>query len=73
MIGSTPCLEGLLLSILQLPLKQDSRACKKELRAVTNADMTEHEHYTDKFPKSTLDEAKLRIPDLNRLLEIFEG
>ena len=73
MVGSTPCLEGLLLSILGERASEQSTECKKTLRLRLGVDMTERDHYARHFPKMLLDQSRLRISELDRLLGFFEG
>lgn len=73
LVGSSPCLEGLLLTILGQRPPEQSSDCKRLLRQLLNADMTDREHYERNFPKLLLDGARLRIPELDRLLKFFEG
>lgn len=73
MIGSKPCLEGLLLSVLDQPIPASSGVCKKNLQRLTKADMTESRHYAPYFPKETFEQARLFLAELDILLRYFEG
>ena len=73
LIGSDPCLEGLLLEILQRPKGGNSEICKRNLRAITNASMTESVDYKKLFTKPILDGARTRINTLDTLITMFEG
>lgn len=72
MIGSTPCLEGLLLSILNKPLPTKSSVCKKNLQSFCKADMTEWRHYESHFPKEVFQKARQILTELDQLLIHFE-
>jgi hypothetical protein len=73
LIGSTPCLEGLLLKILQLPVPTSSLQCKLAMNQVLPADLTEISSYARHFPKALLQQARLgQAPELNVLLVLFE-
>lgn len=78
LIGSGPCLEGLLLSILEPTINYGSWSssnCKRHFqdtylrsdRTITDTDCKRL------FPKTTLDQAKVSIRALRRIIEIMEG
>jgi hypothetical protein len=73
MIGSIPCLEGLLLSVLSKPVPETSDICKKNLREYTKVDMTEWQHYAPHFSKEAFEEARKILTELDKLLKYFEG
>ena len=73
LIGSSPCLEGLLLAILELRVPDASAECKKTLRQHLGFDMTEREHYQTSFHRRAMESARQRIPELDCLLRLFEG
>lgn len=73
LIGSTPCIEGLLLQILSQPLHSTSLACKKKLQGLSGLAMTDRDHYAALFSCGVLMAARQRIPELNTLLNCFEG
>lgn len=73
LIGSTPCLEGLLLKILQLPVPATSPLCKLAMNRALQADLTEISSYAQHFPKPLLQRARLQqAPELNDLLGLFD-
>lgn len=73
LVGSSPCLEGMLLNILQQRVPEGSAECKRALQRLLGQDMTEREHYEQHFPTPVLESARQRIPELDRLLRFFEG
>lgn len=73
MVGSTPCLEGLLLSILGKRPPVQSADCKKAIQQSLGIDLMERQGYAGHFPKAVLDSARTTIPDLDQLLLFFEG
>jgi len=73
MIGSTPCFEGLLLSILEESPPARSPECKKVLQQLLGIDLTESQSYAKHFPKTRLDSARTKIRALDQLLNFFEG
>lgn len=73
LIGSRPCFEGFLLSILDERPAQTSMECKKAIQRLLNADLTASRTYEKHFPKSVLELARQRVLELNQLLRTFEG
>lgn len=73
MVGSRPCLEGLLLSILRKQPPEQSAACKKAISQLLGVDLTEGEGYAAHFPRAALDDARNRLPELDSLIKRFEG
>ena len=78
LIGSTPCLEGMLLSILEPQSNHVTRSsgdCKKYFiknyigadRIITSKDCEKY------FSKTILDKAKISNPTLKRIVDIMEG
>ena len=68
-IGTTPCLEGLLLKILGEHVPDTSAMCKAQLGVTLPARLTEPEDYQEKFPKQYLEERRDDVPELGRLLD----
>ncbi|MBV2204221.1 MAG: hypothetical protein KUL87_02275 [Pseudomonas sp.] len=73
MVGSSPCLEGLLLSILGKRPPEKSDACKKHIKQLLDLDLTERASYGAAFSKAVLESARTRLPELDRLLRLYEG
>ncbi len=73
MIGSIPCFEGLLLSILGKRPANSSAACKKAIQRLIGIDLTERQSYAKHFSKELLDAARLKVLELDLLLKAFEG
>lgn len=73
MLGSKPCLEGLLLSMLKMPASTSSKDCKRTLQSHTNADMTEWRHYESCFSREVVEKARVFLVELDKLLTHFEG
>ena len=74
-IGTTPCLEGLLLKILGEYVPDTSAMCKSQLGVTLPARLTAPEDYQEKFPKQFLDERRDVVPEFGRLLDylLFVG
>jgi len=73
MVGSVPCFEGLLLSILGKRPADQCADCKKAIQQLIDVDLTERQAYAKHFPKAVLDAARLKLVELDRLLKAFEG
>ena len=73
MIGSTPCFEGLLLSILGKRPADQCADCKKAIQQLIDIDLTERKTYAKHFPKAVLDAARLKVLELDLLLQAFQG
>lgn len=72
LIGTRPCLEGLLLKILGIPVPEQSAQCKKAIQTALSADMTELRSYVQHFPKTLLENARKHVPELDNLIKMFE-
>ncbi len=72
LIGSTPCLEGLLLQIKGVTVPPVSDQCKKMIHQMLQSDLTEISSYALHFPKQLLDQARQKIDELDQLLKLFE-
>lgn len=76
-IENTPCLEGVLLSILETeksyPNKSSSK-CKKEFesRYISKQRRKDKEEYKKHFPKEILDERRKHVKELDILISLFE-
>lgn len=73
LIGSTPCLEGLLLLILKKSVPATSDECKQHLKSVTSRSMYDPDDYLEFFTYEQLQIARSQIADLDRLLNSYEG
>lgn len=72
MIGSTPCLEGLLLSIIGKQPPAGSADCKRAIQQLLNINLTEWEAYAAHFPRAVLDSARKTLHELDKLLGFFD-
>ncbi|HHJ20835.1 MAG TPA: RloB domain-containing protein [Gammaproteobacteria bacterium] len=68
-IGSTPCVEGLLLSILGERVPGNSAACKAQCGRALPARLTAPEDYQTHFPKDVLDGRRADVSELDELLK----
>jgi hypothetical protein len=73
LVGSSPCLEGLLLQILGRPVPEASAHCKGAVGKIGAGDITDVSAYTDLWPKHVLEQARRTISKLDLLLQHFEG
>jgi len=76
LIENTPCLEFLLLEILDgKPKEKASEKCKKEFESkyIEKQKRSDPNKYEELFPKKLLDIKRLKIPELEKLISIMEG
>jgi superfamily I DNA and RNA helicase len=76
LIENTPCLEFLLVSILdKKPNGKNSAWCKGEFESkyLEEKKRGEPSEYVKLFPKKLLDGQRLKVPELNALILIMEG
>lgn len=73
LVGSTPCLEGMLLEVLGLPVPRASDECKRVLRERLGTQMLDVEDYQAAYGRLVLQDARSRLSTLDRLLKFFEG
>lgn len=73
MVGSIPCFEGLLLSILGRRPAEQCVDCKKAIQQLIDIDLTERQSYAKHFPRAVLDASRLKVVELDLLLKAFEG
>lgn len=73
LVGSVPCLEGLLLQILGRAVPASSVDCKRQLKIITGKDMFDADDYAENFPYAELQNRRADIDELDKLLLLFEG
>jgi hypothetical protein len=75
LIGATPCIEGLLLEILNQPMPRpcNNFTCKKAMHPQLKGRETDKNSYQQLFTKHLLDEAKSRVNVLNNLIKLIIG
>lgn len=73
LVGSTPCLEGLLLKILGRTVPASSLDCKQQLKIITRKDMIDIDDHAANFGYDVLQNQRALIPELEKLLRLFEG
>jgi len=73
LIPSDPCLEGLLLHILDRTVPETSNACKRALRAVLDGRPTAAPSYVPLFDRVLLEKHRRSVRSLAWLLDLFEG
>jgi hypothetical protein len=73
LLPSSPCLEGLLLEILEQRPPADSGECKRLIHAmIPEAKMMDPRDYTPLFPRDLLMERAFEIPTLDALIRFLE-
>ena len=76
LLENTPCLEYLLISIInEKPKEKNSSWCKNEFESkyLNRKKRRESNEYNKLFPKKLLDSKRLIISELNKLISIMEG
>ncbi len=73
LIGSAPCIEGLLLKILEREIPVTSSECKRVMHPLLSGNATKRESYSDLFSKDVLDNASLTIDELKKLIGLIKG
>ncbi len=73
MVGSIPCFEGLLLSILGKRPDAQCADCKKSIQQLLGMDLTERQSYGKHFSKVVLDGARKTVKELDQLIAFYEG
>lgn len=68
-IGSTPCIEGLLLKILGEHVPATSVECKQRCGTVLPERLTLPEDYRQHFPRNFLEGRRTCVPELGELLD----
>lgn len=73
MLGATPCVEGLFLDILGIPIPHIIDQCKPKIASMFNFKLTDERNYLRVFDKNKLNEARHRVATLNDLLNFYES
>lgn len=68
LVGSEPCLEGLLLKILDKSVSDESKKCRTQLQNMLPGKSTESRSYVPLFKKELLDKARNKVEHLNILI-----
>lgn len=71
LVGSEPCLEGLLLDILGLVKVNSNKGCKELLHPLLSGPCTERDSYTNAFPREILNNSK--IEKIKFIIEALQG
>ena len=70
-VGSTPCIEGLLLKILNKPVPDTCIECKARVARLHPGQLTIPDSYQEKFPKIVLEKRRHDVLELGKLLDCF--
>lgn len=73
LVGSEPCLEGLLLKILNKSVPEKSKKCKTKLQNILRGKPTETRSYVPLFKKELLDKARKKVKPLDTLISYISG
>ena len=72
LLPSAPCIEGLLLDVLAMPIPETCRECKRAVKQLS-INLLRPASYDAHFPKPSLDKRRDHVPTLSRLIEIMSG
>jgi hypothetical protein len=56
LIGTEPCIEGLMLGVLDRHVPSASNECKRQLEQIITGDLTDKRSYVGHFPRNLIDE-----------------
>jgi hypothetical protein len=73
LLPSTPCLEGLLLQILDKSAAGASEALKRRLHPLLSGSPTDKTSYQQRYPKALLDERRANIETLDALIGLMQN
>ena len=73
LVGSTPCLEGMLLKVLGKPVPLNSPQCKQQLSVITGSNMVDVKDYLELFPRDVLQTVRTQVAELDKLLRLYEN
>lgn len=71
LIGSAPCIEGLILQLLKQPVPYASDDCKKHGQKLFKGKLTQKESYAEHLPMEYLADIKAEFPVLERILSYY--
>ncbi len=70
-IWSYPCLEGLLLEILEERVPTSSNDCKRAMNSICPGKGTERAYYAKPFPREVLERRRNDVSTLNELINLI--
>ena len=73
LFGSSPCIEGFLLDILQKKKPRSSKECKKVLHPMLKGRETCSQSYKELFNETTLEAARKNIQQLDSIIRLIQG
>lgn len=73
LMGAIPCIDGLILDIIEQPKPPASQGCKVKLIGILPGASTDKNTYTSILSKPVLDKARVKIAVLNDLINLIQG
>lgn len=73
LMGSLPCIDGLILDIIDKPKPKLSQSCKDELVKILPGSSTDKNTYSSLLAKPVLEQARVKIEVLNDLINLIQG
>jgi hypothetical protein len=72
LIGSKPCIEGLMLEVLGNPVPDSSYDCKQQMQSLLTGNLTDPSSYQALFTNELIDEKSKLIPVLQEIIGCFK-
>lgn len=73
LMGAIPCIDGLILDIINQPKPVASHSCKNKLLGILPGASTDKNSYTAILSKPVLDQARVKIEVLDDLINLIQG
>lgn len=73
LMGSLPCIDGLILDIIDAPKPKLSQACKDKLFSILPGPCTDKNTYSLLLAKPVLEQARQKVEVLNDLINLIQG
>lgn len=73
LMGSIPCIDGLILEIINQPKPNGSQSCKDKLGSILQGASTDKNTYTTILAESVLETARENVEVLNDLINLIQG
>lgn len=71
LIGSTPCIEGLILAMLDKPVPYESHTCKLECNKLFTRKLIDKESYQQHLTKEYIEDIRFSVPALEQILSYY--
>lgn len=72
LIGTNPCIEGLMLAALDKPVPNSNSDCKNRVQGIIKNDLTDQRSYQEFFTKESIDAKSETVQSLNEIISSFQ-